>query len=122
MFSKLRSPILCRCETWLGTILKLLEPAYRILIKVWLGVRPNRAIDLCLLELDTPSLVTRVKAAQKQFVPRLLCQRECIDDIIMQTWNNCVEVQTKGAKYIIHLMNTVDVIQEDVYNAPGNLC
>ena len=57
----LLSAVLYGCETWLGTSLKSLEPTYHTLVEVLLGVRPNTAIDLCLLALSTPSLVARVK-------------------------------------------------------------
>ena len=58
----------------MGSSLKSIGPAYRTLVRVLLGVRPNTAIDLCLLELNMPSFGTRVKLAQQMFVSQLLPQ------------------------------------------------
>ena len=45
------SSVLYGCESWLCNGAKVIEPAYRSLIKVLLGVRSNTANDLCLIEL-----------------------------------------------------------------------
>ena len=104
VYAALLSSILYGCESWLGASLRSIEPAYRTLVRVLLGVRPNTAIDLCLLELRMSSLGARVKAAQKKFVLRLLSQRESIiDDPFMVIWKICVTARTKGAKYLKHV-------------------
>jgi len=62
------------------------------------------------------SLVARVKSAQKS-LSRLLYSREHIaDDPFMEIWKICVNAQTKGAKYLMQLMSTGDIIQEDLEN------
>jgi len=111
------SSILYRCESWLATSLKPIDLTYRTLVTVLLGVRPNIAIDLCLVELGMPSLVARVKSAQKNFLSRLLYSREHIaDDMFMEIWKICVNAQTKGAKYLTQLLSTGNIIQEDLEN------
>ena len=50
------SSVLYGCESWLCNGAKVIEPVYRSLIKVLLGVRSNTANDLCLIELGWPSL------------------------------------------------------------------
>ena len=58
---------------------------------------------------------SRVKAAQKKFVLRLLSQHESItDDPFMVIWKICVAARTKGAKYLEQLMCAGDVIEDDL--------
>ena len=90
----LMSSILYGCESWLATSLKPIDLTYRTsqLARVLLGVRPNIAIDLCLVELSMPSLVARVKSAHTNFyLVCLLYSREHIaDNPFIEIWKICV--------------------------------
>jgi len=55
-----------------------------------------------------------VKAAQK-FLSRLLSQGEgIVYDPFMEIWKLCLAAQMKGALYFTRVMNSGDVIQEDL--------
>jgi len=100
----LMSSILFGCESCLAISLKPIDLTYSTLyiVRVLLGVRPNIAIDLCLVELGMSSLVARVKSAQKSLYLVYYIQESIADDSFMEIWKICVNVQTEGAKYLTH--------------------
>ena len=80
-----------------------------------LGVRSNTANDLCLIELGWPSLSGRVKATQQKFMRKLLESRAGRnDDPFMEVWNICSQARTKGALYLMGVMNSGDQINLDM--------
>ena len=80
-----------------------------------LGVRSNTANDLCLIELGWPSLSGCVKATQQKFMMKLLESRAGRnDDPFMEVWNICSQARTKGALYLLGVMNSGDQINLDM--------
>ena len=70
------------------------------------------------IDLNMPSLGTRVKAAQQKFVSRLLSQREnIVNDPFLDIWKISLAVQTKGAKYLERLIKVKKVKVGFFYSA-----
>ena len=94
------SLILCGHESWIGSSASVAQVVYHNVIKILLGVRITTSNDLCLMELNYPSLSARVKASQQKFLGNLLKDRHSMaDDPFIAIWEICSNACTREAKY-----------------------
>ena len=93
----LLSTILYSSEAWLGNSARNAQTAYYSVVKTLRGVRVTTANELCLMELGIPSVVTRVRDAQKKFLDKLLKERQTYeDDLFMKVSRLCSTTRTPG--------------------------
>ena len=76
----LKSTLIYGCESWFYANLSELQTLYMSAIKCMLHVRTTAPNDLCLLELDMPSLKAVVKDRQTKFYKRIVEARREMDD------------------------------------------
>ena len=90
------------------------QKLYHSAIRTLLGVRHSTPIDLCLLELNMPSLQARVRSDQRRFIESLLEKRRGMcDDPFMYVWSLCRQKNTPAYKYYTDVMAVTSHIQRD---------
>ena len=109
----LLSAVLYSCESWLENGLGDLQKLYTSLVKALLGVRVSSPNDLCLLELGIPSVVGRIRQAQKRFFSKMIVDRK-VDDPFAFVWEMCTNSKTRAAKYVTNLLNEENIIDNDM--------
>ena len=72
--------ILYSCEGWLGAAPKPMNTMYMSSLKAVLGVRSSTSNDLCLLELNKPSLQAYVRQRQAIFLRSIITERSHMDN------------------------------------------
>ena len=109
--SALMSAILYGCEAWIGTSARHAQKDYNTGVKALLGVRTSTPNDICLTELNLPSVAARVISAQQKLVNKLLNDRKDItDDPFMAVWNLCSVENTRGIQYLRSVLSGGDHI------------
>ncbi len=92
--------LLYGCEAWIGSSMKQAHKLYQSDIRTLIGVRHSTLIDLCLLELNMPSLQAQVRSDQRRFIENLLEKhRVMCDDPFIYVWNLCRQKNTPAYKY-----------------------
>jgi hypothetical protein len=101
----LASAILYGMETWLSpAAIETARPTYMQCIRLLLGVRKTTAGDLCLVEAGQPSLLQKVKTAQRSTIYKLIVEREGMqDDPFAHAWSLARNSRTPCARYITSL-------------------
>ena len=101
----LTSAILYGMETWLSpAAIEAARPTYMQCIRLLLGVRKTTAGDLCLVEAGQPSLMQRVKTAQRSTIFKFIAEREGMaDDPFSHAWTLARNARTPCARYIMSL-------------------
>ena len=106
--------ILYSSEAWLGNSARNAQTAYYSVVKTLLGVRVMTANELCLMELGIPSVVARVRDAQKKFLDKLLKERQIYeDDPFMKVWRLCSTTRTPGFLYLRSVLEGDDQLYMD---------
>ena len=115
MEAALFSSILNGHESWIGSSANVAQVVYHNIIKMLLGVRINTLNDLCLTELNYPSLSARVKASQQRFLSNLLKDRHGMaDDPFIAIWEICSNARTHGARYLQNVIEEQNHVSKDI--------
>ena len=115
MEAALFSSILYGHESWIGSSASVAQVVYHNVIKILLGVRITTSNDLCLMELNYPSLSARVKASQQKFLGNLLKDRHGMaDDPFIAIWKICSNARTCGAKYLQKVLEEQNHVSKDI--------
>ena len=105
----LLSSVLYGCESWIRNSCKAMRTPYLTAVKTLLGVRASTPNDMCLIELNMPSLDARVKASQKCFLQKILADRKGMrDDPFMKIWEICRDSETPGYRYLMDVLEGGD--------------
>ena len=115
MEAALFSSILNGHESWIGSSANVALVVYHNIIKMLLGVRINTLNDLCLTELNYPSLSARVKASRQRFLSNLLKDRhDMADDPFIAIWEICSNARTHGARYLQNVIEEQNHVSKDI--------
>ena len=106
--------ILYGCESWIGASPKPMNTMYMSALKAVLGVRSSASNDLCLLELNKPSLLSVVRNRQAKFLRAVISERSGMDnDPLMFALSITRQGNRKMSNLIDSIMNTGDHVLAD---------
>ena len=111
----LTSALCYGCEAWFTRDVSSVRVMYLNAMRELLGVRKTTANDLCLLELNLPSLEARTRGYQKHAISKLIDSRQGMqDDPFAFVWNLVRDTRTPAVKYILSVLREEDPVGTDI--------